>query len=98
MSAERSDAYPQVPPPPIWYQNHWVPVTVLPALLQALDAWSNSTPHRVTVIDAALTAPYVTKTGRVLTDADIEALADEAERGYDVSHLIKRTEKDQETS
>jgi predicted DNA-binding transcriptional regulator YafY len=30
---------------------------------------------------------YVTKTGRVLTDADFEALADEAERGYDVSHL-----------
>ena len=31
---------------------------------------------------------YRTKTGKVLTDADIEALADEAERGYDVSHLI----------
>ena len=27
---------------------------------------------------------YRTKTGRILTDADIEALADEAERGYDV--------------
>lgn len=25
-----------------------------------------------------------TKTGRILTDADIEALADEAERGYDL--------------
>ena len=34
--------------------------------------------------------PYRTKTGRVLTDADIEALADEAERGYDVEHLAKR--------
>ncbi len=32
-------------------------------------------------------APYVTKTGKVLTTEDIEALADEAERGYDVSHL-----------
>ena len=28
--------------------------------------------------------PYVTKTGKVLSDSDIEALADEAERGYDV--------------
>lgn len=27
---------------------------------------------------------FVTKTGKVLTDADIEKLADEAERGYDV--------------
>jgi plasmid maintenance system antidote protein VapI len=27
--------------------------------------------------------PIVTKAGRVLTDADISALADEAERGYD---------------
>lgn len=32
--------------------------------------------------------PYVTKTGRELSDADIQALADEAERGYDVSHLL----------
>jgi hypothetical protein len=31
--------------------------------------------------------PFITKTGKVLTDADIEALADEAERGYDVSRL-----------
>jgi hypothetical protein len=28
--------------------------------------------------------PLVTKTGRVLTDEDIEDLADEAERGYEV--------------
>jgi hypothetical protein len=35
--------------------------------------------------------PYVTKSGRVLSDADIEALADEAERGYDVSELKERT-------
>ncbi len=34
--------------------------------------------------------PYRTKTGRQLTDADIEALADEAERGYDVDQLAKR--------
>lgn len=31
--------------------------------------------------------PLVTKTGKVLTDADIEELADEAEAGYDVEHL-----------
>lgn len=36
---------------------------------------------------------YRTKSGRVLTDADIEALADEAERGYDVSHLKARQDK-----
>jgi hypothetical protein len=37
-------------------------------------------------------APAVlrTKTGRVLTDADIEALADEAERGYDVEDILRR--------
>ena len=33
---------------------------------------------------------YRTKTGRVLTDSDIQALADEAERGYDVEPLAKR--------
>lgn len=33
---------------------------------------------------------YVTKTGKVLTDEDIEALADEAERGYDVSQIVAR--------
>lgn len=33
---------------------------------------------------------FVTKTGRVLTDEEIEELADEAERGYDLSHLEKK--------
>lgn len=33
---------------------------------------------------------YRTKTGKVLTDADIEAMADEAERGYDVENLMAR--------
>jgi hypothetical protein len=32
---------------------------------------------------------YVTKTGRVLFDADIQALADEAERGYDVEAITR---------
>ncbi|MDO8392543.1 MAG: ribbon-helix-helix domain-containing protein [Actinomycetota bacterium] len=31
-----------------------------------------------------------TASGRVLTDADIEALADEAERGYDLNALRRR--------
>jgi hypothetical protein len=35
---------------------------------------------------------YRTPSGRVLTDADIQALADEAEQGYDVEHL-KREKK-----
>jgi len=33
---------------------------------------------------------YRTKTGRVLTDADIEAFADEAERGYEVKDVARR--------
>lgn len=31
-----------------------------------------------------------TKSGRALTDADVQALADEAERGYDVSQFVER--------
>jgi Ribbon-helix-helix protein, copG family len=34
--------------------------------------------------------PAKTKTGRVLTDAQIGVLADEAERGYDVEQLKRR--------
>lgn len=33
---------------------------------------------------------YRTKTGKVLTDADVEAIADEAERHYDVDELKTR--------
>jgi uncharacterized protein (DUF4415 family) len=33
---------------------------------------------------------YTTKTGKVLTDAEIEAMAAEAERGYDVQALKSR--------
>ena len=36
------------------------------------------------------TKPYVTKTGRVLSNADIEALADEAARDIDVATLKRR--------
>jgi hypothetical protein len=34
---------------------------------------------------------YRTKTGKVLIDDDVQALADEAERGYDVEHLREKT-------
>lgn len=43
-------------------------------------------------------ATYTTKSGRVLTDADIEALADEAEHGYDVEHLVARHDDPQAQS
>lgn len=33
---------------------------------------------------------FVTKSGRVLTEADIDALADEAEHGYDLSKWTPR--------
>ena len=36
------------------------------------------------------TKTYRTASGKVLTDADIEALADEAEQGYDVETLKTR--------
>ena len=36
------------------------------------------------------TKTYRTASGKVLTDADIEALADEAEQGYDVETLTTR--------
>lgn len=41
--------------------------------------------------DAAPTKTYISKDGMVLTDKDIEALADEAEAGYDPSQLKPRT-------
>jgi hypothetical protein len=39
---------------------------------------------------AEKTKPYKTKTGRVLSDDDIEAMADEAERSLDVEMLKGR--------
>lgn len=41
------------------------------------------------------TPEYQTKTGRILTDADIQALADEAERGYDIEAHPPRPRKDE---
>ena len=37
-----------------------------------------------------MTGPVTTRSGLVLTDADLEALADEAERGYDLSKMRLR--------
>lgn len=34
-----------------------------------------------------------TPTGKVLTETELEALADEAERGYDVDNTIKRVDR-----
>ena len=39
--------------------------------------------------------PYVTATGRVLTDADIAALADEAERGYNPAEIQAVRDREQ---
>lgn len=39
---------------------------------------------------------HVTKTGRVLTEQDIHDLAEEAERGYDVSHLLPVKQRSRE--
>jgi hypothetical protein len=36
---------------------------------------------------------YKTKTGKTLTDTDIKALADEAERGYDPAKITKHSKK-----
>jgi hypothetical protein len=47
-------------------------------------------PQESKPVDPRLVQPggtLTTKTGKVLTDDDIQALADEAEQGYDVEHL-----------
>lgn len=37
--------------------------------------------------------PYITASGRVLTDEEISAWADEAEAGYDIQHLLPPREE-----
>lgn len=58
-----------------------------PSAWQRLTAWLRQLrrPPDVT---------YRTRGGRELTDADIAALADEAERGYDVSRLSPRRRRE----
>lgn len=46
-------------------------------------------PQPIKAAEDDIMPPYRTKTGKWLTDEDIEALADEAERGYDVSQLSR---------
>lgn len=41
--------------------------------------------------------PFITKTGKVLTDDDLEALVDEAECGYDVSKIMTVLRQDRLT-
>lgn len=48
-----------------------------------MTMWSDQRIH----VQIAVAA---TKTGRKMTNADFEALADEAELGYDVSHLLTK--------
>jgi hypothetical protein len=38
--------------------------------------------------------PLVTRTGRVLSEDDIQALADEAEHGYDIGVIKERKRND----
>ena len=45
-------------------------------------------------IARAALGDYRTKTGKILTDADIEKLADEAERGYDVDAIRRHPHHD----
>lgn len=47
--------------------------------------------RRRRLIIAETGTAYVTKSGRVLSPGDIIRLQEEAEKGYDVSHLIARS-------
>jgi hypothetical protein len=37
-----------------------------------------------------MNSPYRTRSGRILTEEELDALAAEAERGYDVEELTRR--------
>lgn len=59
-------------------------------LQQEFEAeWSNAQPVEVDRSGASKSTVR-TKSGRSVTEAEVEALADEAERGYDVEHLAKQ--------
>jgi hypothetical protein len=62
------------------------------ASLTLYEAHTENLIERVHTLEQA--AHYHTKTGKVLTYEDIQALADEAERGYDVSQLKPREPRD----
>lgn len=46
---------------------------------------SSENKEPITIIDASLT--FKTKSGKILTEADLQDLADEAEKGYDLSTM-----------
>lgn len=64
----------------------WAALSYIEGTHSAASRWS---PDEQALLRRAF-GHYVTKTGKVLTDEDIEALADEAERGYDVSQIVAR--------
>lgn len=71
-----------------WYApRHDVPDSVNVNHMCELCAGHNPSSYHRCVCGAEA---YVTATGKVLTEHDIEALADEAQRGYDVSQLRAR--------
>lgn len=64
------------------------------SLTHCCDPPDHTWPHPVAGAKADVT--YRTRAGQELTDADIAVLADEAERGYDVSRLRPRRRQDEE--
>lgn len=56
------------------------------------DVWCEETTGEVfsDVVIYDDTQVYVTRTGKVLTDADVDRLSDEAALGYDVAHLVEQ--------
>lgn len=56
--------------------------------------WALVIPSEPTVDYCDEHKPLVTKSGRIMTDAEVEALAEEAERGYDISQLRERPRTD----
>jgi len=57
-------------PPPNWAEDQLV------ILRKEME-------HRFGSVCTGVEPVYVTKTGKILTDADVEKLSDEAEQGYD---------------
>lgn len=64
-----------------------------PAAWQRLVAWLRQL--RQPRHDPPADVTYRTRAGRVLADTDIALLADEAERGYDVSRLRPRRRREE---
>lgn len=52
--------------------------------------WGHDESEPCTECNGSGEEPVLTKSGRILTDADIQALVDEAEQGYDVDKILSR--------